>query len=252
MDSEKFWCLRALNKRSLSNCYLKMKAKLHLLWLSIVWLCVLPCSWAQTSPDAIESLSQFLKLTQSGRAQFSQVVVGPAKADQAPRRKTSSGTFEFQRPQQFRFAYQKPFVQTMVSDGQWLWLFDADLNQVTVRKQNQLLGQTPAAFISSSGDLKTLQAEFNLKAEPDSEGLQWVRATPKQSDGAVQVIRVGLKLGVNSPNGASQIPMLSVLEIVDGLGQTSRLTFQNFEINLKLSSETFQFKAPAGVQVIRP
>jgi outer membrane lipoprotein carrier protein len=140
----------------------------------------------------------------------------------------------------------------MVSDGQWLWLFDADLNQVTVRKQNQLLGQTPAAFISSSGDLKTLQAEFNLKAEPDSEGLQWVRATPKQSDGAVQVIRVGLKLGVNSPNGASQIPVLSVLEIVDGLGQTSRLTFQNFEINLKLSSETFQFKAPAGVQVIRP
>jgi outer membrane lipoprotein carrier protein len=140
----------------------------------------------------------------------------------------------------------------MVSDGQWLWLFDADLNQVTVRKQNQLLGQTPAAFISSSGDLKTLQAEFNLKAEPDAEGLQWVRATPKQSDGAVQVIRVGLKLGVNSPNGASQIPVLSVLEIVDGLGQTSRLNFQNFEINLKLSSETFQFKAPAGVQVIRP
>jgi outer membrane lipoprotein carrier protein len=139
-----------------------------------------------------------------------------------------------------------------VSDGQWLWLFDADLNQVTVRKQNQLLGQTPAAFISSSGDLKTLQAEFNLKAEPDSEGLQWVRATPKQSDGAVQVIRVGLKLGVNSPSSASQIPVLSVLEIVDGLGQTSRLTFQNFEINLKLSSETFQFKAPAGVQVIRP
>ena len=140
----------------------------------------------------------------------------------------------------------------MVSDGQWLWLFDADLNQVTVRKQNQLLGQTPAAFISSSGDLKTLQAEFNLKAEPDSEGLQWVRATPKQSDGAVQVIRVGLKLGVNSPSSASQIPVLSVLEIVDGLGQTSRLTFQNFEINLKLSSETFQFKAPSGVQVIRP
>jgi outer membrane lipoprotein carrier protein len=97
-----------------------------------------------------------------------------------------------------------------------------------------------------------LQAEFNLKAEPDSEGLQWVRAMPKQSDGAVQVIRVGLKLGVNSPSSASQIPVLSVLEIVDGLGQTSRLNFQNFEINLKLSSETFQFKAPAGVQVIRP
>jgi outer membrane lipoprotein carrier protein len=178
--------------------------------------------------------------------------MGPSKADQAPRRKTSSGTFEFQRPQQFRFTYQKPFVQAMVSDGQWLWLFDADLNQVTMRKQNQLLGQTPAAFISSSGDLKALQAEFNLKAEPDSEGLQWVRATPKQSDGAVQVIRVGLKLGAAGASTATNVPVLTVLEIVDGLGQTSRLNFQNFEANVKLPSETFQFKAPAGVQVIRP
>ncbi|MFY8015265.1 MAG: LolA family protein, partial [Limnohabitans sp.] len=95
---------------------------------------------AQTSTDALESLSQFLKQTQSGRAQFTQVVTSPAKADQAPRRKTSLGTFEFQKPQQFRFAYQKPFVQTMVSDGMSLWLYDADLNQVTVRKQSQMLG----------------------------------------------------------------------------------------------------------------
>ena len=229
-----------------------MKAKLYLLGLFMVWLGVVPNSWAQGSPDAIESLSQFLKFTNSGRAQFSQIVTGPSKVDQAPRRKTSSGTFEFQRPQQFRFTYQKPFVQAMVSDGQWLWLFDADLNQVTMRKQNQMLGQTPAAFISSSGDLKALQAEFNLKAEPDSEGLQWVRATPKQSDGAVQVIRVGLKLGVAGASTATNVPVLTVLEIVDGLGQTSRLNFQNFEANVKLPPETFQFKAPAGVQVIRP
>jgi len=229
-----------------------MKAKLYLLGLFMVGLGVVSNSWAQSSPDAIESLSQFLKFTNSGRAQFSQIVTGPSKVDQAPRRKTSSGTFEFQRPQQFRFTYQKPFVQAMVSDGQWLWLFDADLNQVTMRKQNQLLGQTPAAFISSSGDLKALQAEFNLKAEPDSEGLQWVRATPKQSDGAVQVIRVGLKLGVAGASTAANVPVLTVLEIVDGLGQTSRLNFQNFEANVKSPPETFQFKAPAGVQVIRP
>jgi outer membrane lipoprotein carrier protein len=229
-----------------------MNAKLVVLWLFMAWLCLMPSAWAQSSPDAIESLSQFLKSTNSGRAQFFQVVAGPSKTDQAPRRKTSSGTFEFQRPQQFRFTYQKPFVQAVVSDGQWLWLFDADLNQVTMRKQNQLLGQTPVAFISSSGDLKALQAEFNLKAEPDSEGLQWVRATPKQSDGAVQVIRVGLKLGVATANTASNVPVLTVLEIVDGLGQTSRLNFQNFEANVKLPPETFQFKAPAGVQVIRP
>ena len=202
---------------------------------------------AQTpNADALNSLSLFLKQTQSGRAQFTQVVTSPAKADQAPRRKTSSGTFEFHRPQQFRFSYLKPFVQTMVSDGQSLWLYDADLNQVTVRKQSQALGQTPAAFIASTGDLKVLQAEFNLLAEPDTEGLQWVKATPKQSEGAVQTIRVGLKVQ------GQAIPVLSVLEIVDGLGQTSRLSFQNFEVNAKLAPETFQFKAPPGAQVIRP
>lgn len=202
---------------------------------------------AQTpNADALNSLSLFLKQTQSGRAQFTQVVTSPAKADQAPRRKTSSGTFEFHRPQQFRFSYQKPFVQTMVSDGQSLWLYDADLNQVTVRKQSQALGQTPAAFIASTGDLKVLQAEFNLLTEPDTEGLQWVQATPKQSEGAVQTIRVGLKVQ------GQAIPLLSVLEIVDGLGQTSRLSFQNFEVNAKLAPETFQFKAPPGAQVIRP
>ncbi|NDD00803.1 MAG: outer membrane lipoprotein carrier protein LolA [Betaproteobacteria bacterium] len=203
---------------------------------------------AQSSADSLEALNQFLKQTHSGRAQFTQVVTSPAKADQAPRRKTSSGTFEFQKPQQFRFAYQKPFVQTMVSDGQSLWLYDADLNQVTVRKQSQLLGQTPAAFVASSGDLKSLQAEFNLKAEPEAEGLQWVKATPKQADGALQSLRVGLKSVANSTTP----PVLSVLEIVDGLGQTSRLSFQNFEVNPKLPNDTFQFKTPAGAQVIRP
>ena len=226
-----------------------MKVKFQILWVLVAWLVLIPFAWAQSNADALESLRQFLQLSNSGRAQFTQVVSSPAKADQVPRRKTSSGTFEFQKPQQFRFAYQKPFVQTMVADGQSLWLYDADLNQVTVRKQSQLLGQTPAALIASSGDLKALQAEFILNAEPDSEGLQWVKATPKQAEGAVQFIRVGLK---PTPGASLKGPTLSALEVVDGLGQTSRLNFQNFELNVKLSPETFQFKPPAGTQVIRP
>ncbi len=226
-----------------------MKVKFQILWVFVSVLWIAPFACAQSNLDALETLRQFLQLSNSGRAQFTQVVSFPAKADQAPRQKTSSGTFEFQKPQQFRFAYQKPFVQTMVSDGQTLWLFDADLNQVTVRKQSTLLGQTPAALIASSGDLKALQVEFNLKAEPESEGLQWIKATPKQTEGAVQFIRVGLK-----PATATNlnVPTLSALEIVDGLGQTSRLNFTNYEVNVKLPAETFHFKTPAGAQVIRP
>jgi outer membrane lipoprotein carrier protein len=226
-----------------------MKLKFQILCICVAWLGHASLAFAQSNADAIESLRQFLLLTNSGRAQFTQVVSSPAKAGQTPRLKTSSGTFEFHKPQQFRFAYQKPFVQTIVADGQSLWLYDADLNQVTVRKQSQMLGQTPAALIASSGDLKALQAEFNLAADPDAEGLHWVRATPKQSDGAVQWLRIGL----TAANAASQnVPVLSALEIVDGLGQTSRLNFQKFEVNVKLTSDTFQFKVPAGAQVIRP
>jgi outer membrane lipoprotein carrier protein len=243
----KFWCLRALNDKFTETELVHMMRCFRVFGVSLLSLLLSTSLLAQTpNADALNNLSLFLKQTQSGRSQFTQVVTSPAKTDQAPRRKTSSGTFEFQRPQQFKFAYLKPFVQTMVSDGQSLWLYDADLNQVTVRKQSQALGQTPAAFIASTGDLKVLQAEFNLLAEPDAEGLQWVKATPKQSEGAVQTIRVGLKVQ------AQVIPVLSVLEIVDGLGQTSRLSFQNFEVNAKLATETFQFKTPAGAQVIRP
>jgi outer membrane lipoprotein carrier protein len=225
-----------------------MSAFVKVLGSALLALQLTSVAFAQTTTDALETLGQFLRQTHSGRAQFTQVVNSPARTDQAPRRKISSGTFEFQKPQQFRFAYQKPFERTMVSDGQSLWLYDADLNQVTVRKQSQLLGQTPAAFIASSGDLKALQAEFILKAEAEAEGLQWVRATPRQSEGALQIIRVGLK----SSQSSTAPPVLAVLEIVDGLGQTSRLSFQNFEVNLKLPPDAFQFKAPAGVQVIRP
>jgi len=225
-----------------------MKAFVQILWVGFVWLQMGSLAIAQNSIDSLDALSQFLKQTQSGRAQFTQVVTSPAKADQAPRRKTSSGTFEFQRPQLFKFAYQKPFVQSIVSDGQSLWLYDADLNQVIVQKQSQLLGQTPASFIASVGDLKTLQIEFHLKAEPDFDGLQWVKATPKQTEGTLQLMRLGLK---SSPS-ANSIPVLTILEIVDGLGQTSRLNFQNFEVNVKLTADTFQFKTPSGAQVIRP
>lgn len=250
MANVKFWYLHALSNVAL-HANFNMNA-LFSFFGKISAACLLASSvFAQASSDPLASLNQFLKQTQSGRAQFTQVVSSPAKADQPPRRKTSSGTFEFQRPQQFRFMYQKPFVQSMVADGHSLWLFDADLNQVTVRKQSQLLGQTPVALIAAAGDLKTLQAEFTLKAEPDAEGLQWVKATPKQSEGAVQSIRVGLKSEAMA-QGATNPPVLSVLEIVDGLGQTSRLSFQNFEVNLKLPADTFQFKTPPGVQVIRP
>jgi len=161
-----------------------------------------------------------------------------------PRSKTSSGSFEFQRPGRFRFVYKKPFEQSIVADGQTLWMHDVDLNQVTARKQAQVLGSTPAALIAAAPDLKALQADFALQAAPDKDGLQWVQAMPKVRDGQIQAVRVGLRV---TDKGYE----LAVLDILDSFGQRSVLTFTGFELNPAFSADTFQFKPPAGADVIR-
>ena len=131
--------------------------------------------------------------TQSGRAGFTQVVTAPAKDGKAARSKTSSGTFEFQRPGRFKFVYQKPFEQTIVADGKTLWLYDVDLNQVTQRAQSQALGATPAALLAAAPDLQALRADFTLSSAPAEGGLEWVLAVPKTKDGQLQSVRVGFE-----------------------------------------------------------
>ena len=93
--------------------------------LTLLACCAAGQVWAQA--DGLGLLGQFLQSTRSGRAQFTQVVTSVPKAGQPPRQKTSSGTLEFQRPGRFRFSYKKPFAQTLVADGQTLWLHDPDL-----------------------------------------------------------------------------------------------------------------------------
>ena len=197
-----------------------------------------------TPTTGLEILESFIRSTQSGRAAFTQVVTAPPKAGQAGRSKTSSGTFEFQRPGRFRFVYRKPFEQTIVGDGQILWMHDVDLNQVTARRQAQVLGSTPAALVASAPDLKALQADFALQAAPERDGLQWVVATPKSREGQLQSVRVGLR---PTARGAE----LAVLEILDSFGQRSVLTFSGFEVNPALPAATFQFTPPPGADVIR-
>lgn len=192
----------------------------------------------------LDSLETFVRTVSSARADFSQVVTAPARDGQAARTKTSSGTFEFSRPGRFRFIYRKPFDQTIVADGQTLWLFDADLNQVTARKQAQVLGSTPAALIAAAPDLRALQAEFSLQSAPDKDGLEWVLATPKSRDGQLQSVRVGFR-------SANKAVNLAALEILDNFGQRSLLTFTHVEINPALPADTFVFKPPAGSDLIR-
>ena len=195
---------------------------------------------AQAHAAGLDALEVFIKNTRSGRANFSQVVIAPAKEGQAARTKSSSGSFEFVRPNRFRFVFKKPMEQTIVADGQTLWLYDVDLAQATARKQTQVLASTPAALIASAPDLRSLEAEFELSNTPSIDRLDWVLARPKAKDGAVQSVRIAFR------NGA-----LATLEILDSFGQRSVMQFSQFEANPALEASVFQFKPPAGVDVIR-
>lgn len=193
-------------------------------------------AWA----DGLTSLEAFMKGAQAGRADFTQTVTSPPKDGQAARTKTSSGTFEFQRPGRFRFAYSKPFAQTIVADGKTLWLYDADLNQVTQRAQSQALGTTPAALLASAPDLQALRKDFTLESAPDQDGLQWVLATPKTKDGQLKSVRVGF-----------QGEQLAALDILDSFGQRSLIRFSNVQSSASLPASTFEFKPPQGADVVR-
>ena len=213
-----------------------------LMGVSLCWALVQP-AWA----NGLDALDSFLKQTKSGRADFTQVVTPPPKAGQTQARtKTSSGTFSFMRPSRFRFEYQKPFPQVIVADGQTLWLYDADLEQVTARKQAQALGSTPAALVATATDMASLQKDFTLEAQPDEQGLQWVLATPKNRESILQSVRMALRVDAGNVN-------LAKLEILDAMGQRSVLSFEGFTANpAQLGVGVFQFVPPKGVSVIRP
>ncbi|MEY4506385.1 MAG: Outer-rane lipoprotein carrier protein precursor [Pseudomonadota bacterium] len=208
-------------------------------------LCVAACLvflGGAAQADGLSALDAFLRQVSSAQADFTQVVTAPKREGQsAGRQKTSSGRFEFRRPNQFRFEYLRPFEQSIVADGKTLWVYDVDLNQVTSRAQQDVLGNTPAALIASGSSVAELSRWFVLTSVASADGIDWVQAQPRQRDGGLNQVRLAFRQD-----------QLTTLEIEDGLGQRSVLTFQNWRSNPGMSSERFRFQPPAGAAVLRP
>ncbi|PXW96536.1 outer membrane lipoprotein carrier protein [Sphaerotilus hippei] len=192
---------------------------------------VLLTAHAVARADASEALRQFVQTVQSARSGFTQTVSSPDGA----KKKTSSGTFEFQRPNRFRFDYSKPYEQQVVADGVKVWMYDLDLNQVTVRPYDQALGQTPAALLTGG----QLDRDFTLRNEADEGGLQWVLATPRGKEGSIRQLRIGFR-------GRE----LAAFEMTDAFGQRSRLEFTRLETQAAIPAARFKFVAPAGADVL--
>lgn len=192
---------------------------------------LLALATAAAHADAVDALRSFVRDVKTGSASFTQTVTSPDGA----KKKTSSGSFEFARPNRFRFAYAKPFEQVIVGDGQKVWIYDADLNQASSRKFNQALGSTPAALLAGG----TLEKDFELSSLPDRDGLAWAQALPKTKESGFQSLQVGFKG-----------PLLAAVEIVDGFGQRSLLQFAGFAANPALPADRFKFVVPAGADLI--
>jgi outer membrane lipoprotein carrier protein len=181
--------------------------------------------------DAVDTLREFVRDVKTGQASFTQTVTSTDGA----RRKTSSGEFEFARPNRFRFAYTKPFEQLIVADGQKVWIYDKDLNQASSRAVAKAIGATPAALLAGG----TLEPDFALAAQPSVQGLDWVLATPQAKDGPFQSMRVAFR-------GKE----LAEVEITDAFGQKSRLVFSGFKANPPLAADRFRFTVPPGADVV--
>ncbi len=186
---------------------------------------------ASARADAEDTLREFVRDVKSGSAQFTQTVTSPDGA----KKKTSSGNFQFARPNRFRFAYTKPFEQVIVADGQKVWIYDADLNQVSSRKLSAAIGATPAALLAGGN----LEKDFDLSPLPAAEGLEWAAAKPKAKDSAFDSLKVGFR-------GKE----LAAVEIVDSFGQRSLLQFSQFKPNATTPADAFKFVAPKGADVI--
>lgn len=181
---------------------------------------------------AIDQLHQFLQSTRTLKAEFAQTVI--ARNGRKPQ--LSSGVVAISRPGKLRWEILKPYPQLVVGDGEKIWIYDQELQQVTVRKAGQAIGGSPATLLSGNNDL---EKNFNLKEAGDAEGLNWVEATPKSGDSGFEKVRLGFA-------GSD----LKAMELQDSFGQTTVIRFSKLERNPALPASSFKFTPPAGVDVV--
>ena len=180
----------------------------------------------------LERLHAFVSETQTARADFMQIVTD--RNGRIVQR--ASGKFAIARPGRFRWSVEKPYEQLLVGDGERVWIYDPDLNQVVVRRSDRALGSTPAALLAGKEDV---ERAFEWRDLPPANGLDWLGATPKDRESSFSEIRLGF-----DSSG------LAALEVTDNFGQRTLISLLHMERNPKLAPDLFKFSPPKGADVI--
>lgn len=190
-------------------------------------------AWPPAFANALDDLHAFATQTRTAKGSFAQRIVSRSQKASQP----SSGDFVFARPGRFRWTYVKPYEQVLVADGEKLSIYDRDLNQVTVRKLGDALGNTPAAILFGNNDI---ERSFDLRDAGVRDGVAWLEATPKSKDTTFEKISIGFRSGE-----------LAAMELRDALGQITMLDFTGVERNPKVDQSTFVFTPPKGADVLQ-
>lgn len=183
--------------------------------------------------SALDQFKSFVATTKAAKGEFIQQQ--QRKSQTGKISPVSSGNFVFARPGKFIWNYTKPYDQLLQADGDSLYIYDKDLNQVTVKKLGNALGSSPAAILFGSNDL---EKNFTLSEAGTRDGLEWLNAVPKAKDTTFEQISIGLK------NGTPE-----AMELKDTFGQTSVLKFTSFQRNPSLGAQQFKFEMPKGAEV---
>jgi len=180
----------------------------------------------------LEQLKAFIEDTRSMQASFEQTVTQQSGRKQ----QSASGTVSLLRPGKFNWRYQKPYEQLVVGDGQKLWIYDPDLNQVTVKSLGAALGSSPAAILAGSNDM---EKNYTLTEQPGRDGIEWILASPKSRDSSFEQVRMGFS-----------DKQLVVMELKDNFGQQTAIHFSKMSKNPKLAADLFSFTPPKGAEVV--
>jgi len=194
-------------------------------------VCLVPGAQAQTI-SGLQRLETFTAQLESLRAQFVQSLFDA----QGKTVQESRGTVLLQRPGRFRWEYRLPYEQLIVADGEKLWVYDSELQQVTVKELDNALGNAPIMLLS---ERRPLQEDFIIHDLQPREGLQWVELEPRVKDTDFTRITLGM-----DEQG------MKVMELRDSFGQATEVRFENLEINVEPAAGSFVFEPPAGVDII--
>ncbi|MFC4161505.1 outer membrane lipoprotein chaperone LolA [Chitinimonas lacunae] len=187
---------------------------------------------AAAQAGGLAQLKVFVDTTQAFQAEFSQTVSQPG----GKKPQTASGVVAIQRPGKFNWRYQQPYDQRVVGDGKKVWIYDPDLNQVTVKRLDQALGSSPAALLAGSNDL---ERAYRLSEQAGRDGLEWVEASPRSRDNTFEKVRMGFRDN-----------QLVQMELNDNFGQTTRIRFDKVVRNPRLDPTQFNFAPPPDADVV--